>query len=271
MNSRRTSPVLIAFAAVAALALAACGSDDAGSSNSAPPDDDENPSLVPTQDELANRAFESTSVVGHELVEGTDIGIVFEASSISAKAGCNTMFGGYQFDENALMVGTLASTMMACDQALMDQDTWLGEFLTGLPTIAYDGSSLILERDGVVITFAEIADAPIEGTTWEVTGIVAEEAVSSVPADATATFTIADGTIDVDTGCNTGSGTVEVSLTSLTFGPIATTKMACADDVMALETSVLSTLSGTVDYAIHGDTLLMTGENGDGLQLAVQS
>ncbi len=130
---------------------------------------------------------------------------------------------------------------------------------------------MTLEGDGVVISFAEIADAPIEGTTWEVTGTVANQGVSSVPADPKATITITDGNVAVDAGCNTGSGTVEVTETTLTFGPIATTRMACPEDVMALETSVLQTLSGTVDYAIHGDTMLMTTENGDGLQLAVQS
>ncbi len=139
-SPRRTARRVIGVVAVAAFALAACGSDDGGSSAGTTPDDDESPSLVPTQEELSNRAFESTSVTGYDLVEGTTIGLLFEAESISAKAGCNTLFGGYQFDENALMVDQIASTQMACDQALMDQDTWLGEFLMGLPKIAYSGT-----------------------------------------------------------------------------------------------------------------------------------
>ena len=46
--------------------------------------------------------------------------------------------------------------------------------------------------------------------------------------DSTASITIADdGTVAVNTGCNTGSGSVEVTDTTLTFGPIRITKMAC--------------------------------------------
>lgn len=35
-------------------------------------------------------------------------------------------------------------TMMACDEALMDQDQWLSEFLTSSPALAVDGETLTL-------------------------------------------------------------------------------------------------------------------------------
>ena len=39
--------------------------------------------------------------------------------------------------DGKLKVGQMMSTMMACDPALMDQDTWLAAFLDGA-TIALD-------------------------------------------------------------------------------------------------------------------------------------
>ena len=120
--------------------------------------------------------------------------------------------------------------MMACDQPLMDQDTWLNEFLSSSPTIELDsGETLTLAGGETTITLAELQPSELVDTKWIVTGTVANEAVSSVPADATASIMIApDDTVSVDTGCNTGSGVVEITDTTLTFGPIAITKMACA-------------------------------------------
>ena len=78
------------------------------------------------------------------------------------------------------------------------------------------------------------------------------------------------GSVSVDTGCNTGSGIVEITDTTLTFGPIAITKKACPPEQTALEASVLSVLQGEVTYTIDGDTLsLRSGDGADevGLEL----
>ena len=86
-----------------------------------------------------------------------------------------------------LVVPGMAMTEMACEPAaLMDQDTWLSAVLTSRPTVALDGDTLTLTADGAVITFVdrEVADPdrPLEGTTWNVEGLVSNDAVSSIPA-----------------------------------------------------------------------------------------
>jgi heat shock protein HslJ len=83
-------------------------------------------------------------------------------------------------------------------------------------------------------------------------------------------MTIADdGTVAVETGCNTGSGSVEVGDDTLTFGPIATTLRACADEaVNQLEAAVLAVLQGEVSYTIDGSNLsLRSGEGADAIGL----
>ena len=53
-------------------------------------------------------------------------------------------------------------------------------------------------------------DLNIVGPTWTVESIIHGDAVSSVPAGAIATLVFkADGTIDVNAGCNRGGGHVE--------------------------------------------------------------
>jgi heat shock protein HslJ len=255
-----TPRTAIALLALAGLALAACGSDDSGSSDGGP-----------TPEELDGRTFVSTEVTGHDLVEGTEINMTFLADSMAVSGGCNSMNGGFEIDEGVLTAGPFAATMMACDQPLMDQDTWLSEFLSSLPTIELDGETLTLASGETTMTLAELQPSELVDTKWTVTGTVANEGVSSVPADSTASIMIApDNSVSVDTGCNTGSGTVEIADDTLTFGPIATTKKACPPDQTALEASVLAVLQGEVTYEIDGANLsLRTGEGADeiGLEL----
>jgi heat shock protein HslJ len=243
----------LALVALSALAVAACGSDSDSGSGSAP-----------TADDLAGQAFESTDVTGYDLVEGTTIKLGFEAETLGAQAGCNTQSGGYTITDGALDVSPMAATMMACDEALMDQDTWLAEFLTSSPEISLDGDTLTLTGSDATISLEAIAATPLEGTTWVLTGTVATEAISSLPADAEATLTITDGQAAIQTGCNSGSGTVEVTDTTMTFGPIAITKMACPEELTTLENSVLAVLDGEVTYEIAGDKLSIRKDAADG-------
>lgn len=246
----RTALTLLALSA---LALAACGSDDDTASGSAP-----------TADDLDGTTFESTDVTGHELVSDTTITLAFQADAVSANAGCNTMNGGYTITDGTLEVATMASTMMACTDELMAQDDWLAEFLSSGPEIALDGNSLTLTGAESTLTLDAVQDADVEGTTWMITGTVATEAVSSIPQGAEPSLTITDGQAAIDTGCNRGSGSVEVTDTTLTFGPIATTKMACEPDLTDLEATVLAVLQGEVSYEIDGATMSIRTEGPDG-------
>ena len=250
-----------ALLTLSALALAACGSDD-----DTPDADDTLPPVgaAPATADLEGLTFESTDVTGHDLVADSTITLSFEADSLSANAGCNTMNGGYTITDGALEVDTMATTMMGCADDLMAQDTWLSEFLTSNPTIGLEGTALTLAGDDATITLAEVEDTELAGTTWVVTGTVATEAVSSVPAEAEASLTITDGTVAVNTGCNTGSGGVEVAENTLTFGPIATTMRACSDELMQLEAAVLAVLQGEVSYEIDGPSLSLRSDGPDG-------
>jgi heat shock protein HslJ len=259
-----TPRTAIALLTLAGLSFAACGSDDDSSGGA-------DSGSAPTVEDLSGRGFVSTEVTGYDLVEGTEITMNFLDDAVSVNAGCNTMSGGFEITDGTFVAGQFAMTMMACDDPLMAQDTWLAEFLASSPSISLDGSTLSFSGDEATITLDEIEPAALVGNTWMVTGTVANEAVSSVPMDSTASITIADdGTVSVDTGCNTGSGSVEVGDDTLTFGPIAITKMACPPEQTALETSVLAVLQGEVAYEIDGSNMsLRSGDGADeiGLEL----
>lgn len=106
--------------------------------------------------DLEGRTFTATEVRGHDLVEGSAITLAFEDGQVSANAGCNTIFGAAQWDGGTLEAEQLASTLMACDDALMAQDEWLTALLTSSPTLSVDGTTLTIgDATGLTLTEEE--------------------------------------------------------------------------------------------------------------------
>ena len=212
----------------------------------------------------------STSVEGYTLVEGTQILLTFDATTLGANAGCNQMSGSWSLEDDVLVVPPMAMTQMACDPPTkMDQDTWLSAVLTSRPTVELDGDTLTITADGATVALVDqeaAAPSPtLEGTTWELESTVLGSAVASVPAGMrTPTLLLEGGTVTVDTGCNRGRGTYELGASTITFGSIATTRMACTDPAYSqVEQTILGVLSGAIIWGIDGDVLsLRNGPTG---------
>jgi heat shock protein HslJ len=263
---RRSSVVALTLGALVALAACTTG----GSPSSAPSAAGE-PSDVSFED-LEGLSFVVTAAEGYEVVPGSTITLTFEEGRIGIQAGCNTMGSQYRVEDGVLVIGQMITTEMACDEPLMAQDRFLGEFLYNT-TIALDGDTLTLSKDGVSLTLTdrEVADPDrsLEGTTWLVDSLVSLQAVSSMPAGVEASLVFADGQVQVASGCNTGSGSAEIGDATITFGPIATTRMACEQPAMDAEAQILAVLQGEVGYAIEADRLTLTGDDA-GLILRAQ-
>ncbi len=153
---------------------------------------------------------------------------------------------------------------MACEPStLMDQDIWLASVLSSRPTVTLAGPDLTLTAEGATVTFTdrEVADPdrPLEETVWQAESLVTADAVSSIPAGVRPpTLVFTNGTVQVDTGCNRGSGPATVTDAELTFGPIATTRMACDEASNQVEAHVLGVLQGTMPYTIDAAVLTLT-------------
>ena len=104
---------------------------------------------------------------------------------------------------------------------------------------------------------------PLVGTTWTLTTIASGDAVSSVVigTEVTAVFT-ADATVSGSAGCNRYSGSYTWTGDQLSFSPLASTKMACADDVMAQESAFLSGMQDVASFAIDGAQLTLMDASG---------
>ena len=281
---------VVALGLVASVALLACGDDDSTESNQPAATSTSVPATSSTTaattttaagttttvalaDALRDKTFVSTAVEGFTLVPDTQVTLTFDGDNISAQGGCNTLGSTWSIEGDVLVVPPMVHTMMACEpSALMDQETWLNAVLTSKPTVAVDGDTLTITAQGSTVTLVdkEVADPdrPLEGTTWTAESIISAQAVSSIPAGVRPpTLRFEGGAVAVDTGCNTGRGTYTVAGDAVTFGPIATTRMACLDpNGQQVEQAVLTVLTGTATVAIDGPVLTLTN-GANGLQL----
>ena len=135
---RRTS-LIGTILAGAALALSACGG---GSSAGGDPQ-----SLVGT-----SYAVTAITIDGGDREVFDPVKISFAADSISVATPCNGMSGPVTYSETTLTVGALASTKMACEPPLMEQDQVIADALAANPTWQGSGSHLTLTGGGTVIT-----------------------------------------------------------------------------------------------------------------------
>lgn len=229
------------------------------------------PASVPVES-IDGRTYLSTATAGFDLVENSTVRMTFADGRVTVQAGCNSIGGDITIDGATLVTSALSMTEMGCEAPLMEQDQLIAELLSSRPILRLEGEVLVVEGETSSITFLdrEVADPdrPLEQTTWTLTGVITGDAVSSAPADAVATLSISDGTALVATGCNTGSAPVTIEGDTLSFGPLAMTKMACDDARMQLESQIVTVLSGTPTWSIEAATL--TIRNGaDGLTFGV--
>lgn len=246
----------VAAAVLAAGALAAC-------------------QAAPTS--LVGRTFLSVATTENgapkPLVAGTRIRLAFTNEGISAQAGCNSMGGDYGLENGRLVVGAMYTTEMACDEPRMAQDEWLTRVLGSKPGLTLVGDQLTIDGGGVVIQLTDRRivepDAALVGPTWTVDSIFSGDSVSSVPEGAVATLVFhADGSLDVNAGCNQGSARWKAVGTGIEVTNLGLTKMACEGTAGELENAVVATLrAGTVAAAIESDQLVLrAGAGGLGLR-----
>ncbi len=290
----RGSRLAAGLAAMALLAgLTACaGSNSAAPAASSSPSAASPASAAPSagsgriaSSASAGAALEGVTVIAEEvsgaytIAPGSTISLTFENGRVAAQAGCNSISGAYKVTGDVLSVSPqMVSTMMACDPALMAQDTWLTAFLSSSPTFTYTDGTMTLTNgtDTMVLAPAPSGAAALEGTGWKVVGLISNTSsantVSAVDPGAIAWLRFADGQVAVNASCNSGSGSAQITYSTITFGPIAMTTRACIGPTEDVERAVTAVLQGTTTYTLSNDpagTLLTitSADGASGLQL----
>ena len=196
---------------------------------------------------------------------GTDAvpSATFTDDTVGGSTGCNRFTASYTVDGDAMEIGEIASTRMACPPPA---DAIERAYLAALGRVAawhIDGSELVLADydDNELLRFEEAS--PVGD--WEVTAFLSGDAVTSPLPGTTITAKFADdGTLTGSSGCNTYQTAFSLGKGSIEIEPPAATEMACAkpEGVMEQEAAYLAALPTAVGYRVDGGSLALVSADG---------
>lgn len=203
-----------------------------------------------------------TNLPGHQLAELTGLPrratLHLAQGRVTGFSGCNVLTGTYTTKGTSVTL-KLASTMMACPEPGMSIEHAFTEALEGALTYAVTADRLTLTSpSGAVLEFEREPTMTLEGHTWNVTEHNnGRQAVVSLLPNTQITMSFEKGMVSGSAGCNTFRASYSVKANRITIGSPATTRKACADDVMAQEHAFLTALKSATRWTIDGGMLDM--------------
>ena len=80
--------------------------------------------------------------------------------TVGGSGGCNSLGGTYEVDGNQVSFSDITSTLMACDDARMSQESAVIQVLTGTAQYEIDGSILTLTNNDIVLVLTASSSYP---------------------------------------------------------------------------------------------------------------
>lgn len=223
-------------------------------------------------------AFEHPAFPADEPLPRITLGFYADGSS-GGHAGCNIYGSGYVVEGDSIAFEGVFSTMMACMEGnIMAQEIAYTEAINAaerfeivLPDADAEATATpasdddapkrtaprlhLYTRDGKLLVFAPYVN--FVGTAWQLVSLDGETPDGTVPL----TLELdEEGFATGSGGCNQFSTTAFVSSSGmLSFGVIASTRMACLDgDIMAQEQAYLTILEAAEVTTYNPDTQELT-------------
>lgn len=220
-------------------------------------------------DSLTNTMWQLDEVNGRDVLDDVYVTMNLDPDdAMSGSAGCNRYFGTWQTGKGYdITVNATGTTMMACDQPIMDQEQ---DFLAALSSAV----RFSLDRDTLrfynaenreVAEFRKLKPALLRRTEWHATAINnGQGGVVPVLPD-TVVSVIVDGSedrISGNTGCNTYGADFTRDGDEFQIGPPMMTLIACDQPVMDQEAQFLQALERAQTYELGHETLYLRAEDG---------
>ena len=126
---------------------------------------------------------------------------------------------------------------------------------------------------GLLVTACNIiqkpTDALLEDTSWELVYVQKHLVADGI----TVTATFQDGAVSGSSGCNSYSGSYETDGKEISFGPLASTLMACMDpdNVMEQESQFLAWLQEAQSFRVNQGELMIFRHDGEALTFVPKS
>lgn len=219
--------------------------------------------------DLTGKVWALTALNGQPLVAGTGISAQFTSDGkVSGSAGCNRYTGKYSVSGSSITFDpSMATTMMACGQPVMEQESAYLKMLGAAKTYTVKGDQLTFTgADNTTLATYKAQTQDLAGANWEAIGYNnGKQAVVSVMLGTTITASFGkDGNLTGNAGCNDYNGSYTVNGNQITIGPLATTRKFCNDPagVMDQETQYLAALGTAATYQVEGNTLELRTTDG---------
>ena len=187
----------------------------------------------------------------------------FDRLHIAGLSGCNTYDAIYRTGSRSLLISQPSLTLMACDEASMAFEQ---TFLTNLDasrfySVRRETLTIFGARGTTLLVFDAAPRNPLLGT-WRVDAYEADGQVVAPPEDVRLEVVFGLASIGGFAGCNSFSGTYGTNGNYVRVSPLATTRLACEEAVMAVEDGFLKALQGTSFVDRRADQMLLTDRNG---------
>lgn len=191
-----------------------------------------------------------------------------QEGEINGSGGCNQFSAGYQLTNNQIKVTLPASTMMACEKGMEQEQAFLAALQNAASIRVGRGALDIMMADGTSMLRFSAQHLPLENVRWRLASI---DGVA-VPEDVTAyaLFTPVTSPAAQDernllsgtAGCNTYFGEYTISGDTFAAGPFASTQMMCDEALMNVEQAFLAGLERPTGYSITLNQLTIKTANG---------
>ncbi len=188
----------------------------------------------------------------------------FTANRVSGFSGCNDFHARYRAGGRTLFISESASTLMACSD---EANAFESAYLAGLAASRFysqrrDTLTIFDAQGTTVLVFDAAPRNPMLGN-WVVDSFATAPGALTAPIEGTsltAVFGIAS--VGGSGGCNQFTGTYGTNGNVVRIGRLATTRIACADEIMTQETAFLAAMEGAALVDRRGPSLFLTDLRG---------
>lgn len=215
---------------------------------------------------LAGTQWQLRSIAGESVTLERPPTLIFGAEDDSAggHGGCNAYGSSYRVEGDTIGFEGVFSTMMACQDDLMQVESALFNALQSATQYEVSEGQLIIrygEEQALVFEMLSLVNS-----TWTLVSLNGE----AVQGDTPLTLQFNDqGQVAGNTGCNQFMGTYTNQGEQLSFSPLASTKRACVENTLAQqEQAYLNALQNISRHGFTMSTLTLTSDAGDVLEFS---
>jgi heat shock protein HslJ len=151
---RRSRLALVLAGAMLSVVLVACGSDDGGSGDGGAGQASTDPSELVGPTWTLDEATRGAMAENADQIDA-DVTLTFaDDGTVSGSSACNTYSGSYEAgDDGSISLGPLASTQMACEEAIMALEANYLQTLDEASSFAIAEGRLILQAMNVQLAY----------------------------------------------------------------------------------------------------------------------